>query len=1254
MARVKVINKNLNEDLIGSNFTNTASKTIFSLGDFAVETNFTGRRNRDYSNTISSFSKEITLETLALTPEESKTISERAKEVHLNFEKSDIKSYVKFGSAAELLRTAYEEVIIKYPASLYVSTQVLAGGNSTVFDFNYDNFTNTSTFRVPSTIIENNFGLSYDFSNTSFVEGEELSNLNLSFSKYIIWRKDKPDNFDYKIIGFTGDTPNNSAVTIKVNGNPFPEASGNIARVDYHIRPNALEYNKFLNGLTDLQRHFVSKRSNDLSGFEIKLKKVAISDIGDVRYNDTIVNWLTIDGYNPLIKTSAFSSFKETIANIGQEYDKIKTDLIARFLTPSSLKVYDLTDDGKMSKLLRIYGREFDQLRIFIDAIATINKVSYDKKDNIPDVLVKNLARTLGWDVFDLVTEQDITQSFFSTEKDFDSEDLLPSEIDIELWRRILINTNYFWKSKGTRNAIKSMFLLIGIPEPFINITEYVYTVEGKINPNEVTLSLEDIPSASFPFDSEGYPIAPVETDDFYFQISGDSDGGQSYINLYRNLGFRVNRTVDNKKSWTQEGFVERVHYSTPNYFQEDSKLLINTKEIDITLDISRGIEYDVYCYNKEIDSQFTSTGVTKPYIYINVELDINDPTEFLLPETPLENSEVQLNFNGITLTPETSGAPDYDYIYVNTGSTPSVKINPDTMISASTGQDVISITYLYDRLNTSGYTEIKYFVQRPTVLAGGTILQFDEEPKGDVQLTVNGITMSKGNSLYTGDYIINPLDRTQLIIRNDELKNYLLTNPVIRIWSINDNNNITNAEKRSEVHRIDSLSSNKLFFNGSTNQYTYVMNFEAFDEEAIKVTLNGITLTNGKDFKLNLSNKRQIYIPNKLNLGDIISVYYIIDGGVKYTSDSINFVAPNIVNVPLVNISVLKRGNDINISGSTSNDGFYKILSSSENQIILDTDDIVTEFSGQTVTITKTSNNALLPPDPTFPDIGEMTFLEYLELITRRLINVPRRKTISDNNGGYYPTVQKIYEEYLRRSYLPDTDPLKSNGYTFGNLYPFINQYNGFFNRFVKQLLPATIIQRKSGILIRNTVFNRQKFRYPRGVNFDQSLNWIGTDGSEFVNKVDLSLSELPTSATLEFVNDIPVGSRGTESVRDVENGDSFEFDIRIASSFYSPVPYRLRIEVGSEFVGVTDLIGNDVLGDGDFFNNSLIASGTVETNILVSFSGIFNKTISQNRIINFVLLADKFGDGNFVETDRIRYLIVNDNSAQQPPSNI
>ena len=100
------------------------------------------------------------------------------------------------------------------------------------------------------------------------------------------------------------------------------------------------------------------------------------------------------------------------------------------------------------------------------------------------------------------------------------NKDFLPYEIDIELWRRIVINTNHYWKSMGTREAMKSMLLLIGIPEPFIEIKEYIYTVDGKINPSEDPLTINDYPTTSYPYDTDGYPKAPLETNYFYFQIS--------------------------------------------------------------------------------------------------------------------------------------------------------------------------------------------------------------------------------------------------------------------------------------------------------------------------------------------------------------------------------------------------------------------------------------------------------------------------------------------------------------------------------------------------------------------------------------------------------------------------------------------------------------------------------------------------------------------------------------------------------------
>jgi len=204
---------------------------------------------------------------------------------------------------------------------------------------------------------------------------------------------------------------------------------------------------------------------------------------------------------------------------VGSKYDEFKTDLIYRFLTTDSIKNFDSTADKKVEKLLRIYGKEFDEIKLFIDSLTNIYHTSYDKKNNVPDVLVKNLARIFGWKTFSIVTEDDLFNEWLSIKNEYDDEYITTPEIDIELWRRIIINTGFLLRSKGTRKALESILMLIGFPKSVIDISEYVYTVEGRINVNDVTLDIDDFAAETIPYDSNGNPIAPTENNNFFFQV---------------------------------------------------------------------------------------------------------------------------------------------------------------------------------------------------------------------------------------------------------------------------------------------------------------------------------------------------------------------------------------------------------------------------------------------------------------------------------------------------------------------------------------------------------------------------------------------------------------------------------------------------------------------------------------------------------------------------------------------------------------
>jgi hypothetical protein len=1055
-VKVKVVNNGLDQNLNGTNFNNIPSETIFSFGKFNVTSNFDGRNYIDYTNTLSSFVRGVTLETLNINSIQSKVIHEDSINAVLNLDDSDLNSFVRFGSAYEYLRISVEKIVNTYPYSLFIDSQKSGNvGLTTFFDYTYDLLSNSSTFKIPVGSINNIHDLVYNYGNTGVPSENGLKNLNISYNKYVVWTSLNPQNNGSIILGFTGYTANspNQYLIIRALGNPFYMVSGGTGKLSFHLKPNNLIFEEYRSLLNEYEKYMLATR-NGTTSFNFTLKDPTLLDDGTITYFNSVMSWTTSDGYNIDINTPNYRRFLEIILTIGAKYDKVKTDLIARFLTPASLRSYDLTGEEKMGKLLRIYGAEFDQMRKFIDSLTYINTVTYDKINNIPDQLVQNLSRTFGWNYFSLVNESELVNSFFTVHENERNlnEDLLPAEINIELWRRILINTNYFWKSKGTREGIKSILLLIGIPEPFINITEYVYTVDGKINPNTVNLSKYDFPTNTLPYDNSGYPVAPLEAPNFYFQISGDTDNGQAYMNVFRKAGFNLNKTIDNKKSWIQAGATYRVDDTTPQYYQEDSKLVLNTKEVDVALDTARGIEYDVYDYILK-DFAINSSGYTLPFSYVNISLGVGaEDYTFQMPEKAQGDFEVR--YNGILLNAPKSGTTSGFTTGVTTGITGqsdyTINYSANTFtltnpaINIGNRRDVIQATYVFSGTTTrTGITTtVQYVVSRVKASSNGTLIPLPTMPRGDVQVTINGIALTKGTPQFTADYIVDPNNTTgssQIIIQNQDVIAYLseTQNSMVQVaYVVVENSNDITA--RSEIVRVDSLNSGKIYFNQSANKYVYKLNYKANSATNIKILIDGIALEPNTDYVINVLNKYEVFLPKGIKYGSVISVYYLVG-----TDEVFKPVVENVFGIG---------------------------------------------------------------------DISKLSFLEFMELIQRRMINARNRKIISDFRGGWYPSLERIYVEYMKRSLLPENDPLHSNGYTFANLYPFLSKYNAFFQKFVDQMLSATIILNHGGLLVRNSVFTKQKYMYRRGVNMysgdstiidsrgNPMLRYLGDDGSVFL----------------------------------------------------------------------------------------------------------------------------------------------------------
>jgi len=161
---------------------------------------------------------------------------------------------------------------------------------------------------------------------------------------------------------------------------------------------------------------------------------------------------------------------------------------------------------------------------------------------------------------------------------------------------------------------------------------------------------------SDYPIDAEGYPKAPANTETFFFQIgagwyettsqhrspdevqltgnvyTGQNYNiqtqltpftyGQTYLNRYRqfpyiNEGFKLEKVVDNNKSWLADD--DKIRVSTQGdynayYFVDNEKLVLNVKNVDIFMNPAQGLLYDVWVQSRQYDYPIPESGLTVGY----------------------------------------------------------------------------------------------------------------------------------------------------------------------------------------------------------------------------------------------------------------------------------------------------------------------------------------------------------------------------------------------------------------------------------------------------------------------------------------------------------------------------------------------------------------------------------------------------------------------------------------------------------------
>jgi len=532
-----------------------------TLGNFDFTTIVTEKVNRQFN--VGSFSEPMSLDMMGIEDEvESRRILATQFRVYPNYDVSQVLNFSLYGSLSKRFQVSVSKIINYFPAAIDVLFENLNfTTGDTAYDITYDSVEDETYFKVDVGRLLNPFGIDYSISATTNISAREivtspLRNLTDSYLNYCI----NVDQISYKVVSFNpADSLTSGYMEFYVSGAPFGVTATTSDR-NYLIRPNDFIVDKvFLEDFDEVEKFLVNRlvQPEYTAFFQVPQQ----NEGGQFFTDYTQVTWPKDGSWNLNIRGADFDSYLEQLQAIAINLDSFKTNLISRFLVTSSIKEFD-TLGQKVEKILQIYGRNFDQVKQFIDALGYMNSVNYNPSNDIPSELLVNLSRTLGWSSnFSPITEEDFLGSVFGNTSETTypgyARALTPTELNYAFYRNLILNASYLFKSKGTRRSVEFLLRLIGAPDSLIDFNEHIYLADQRINvenfdtqwaaisggtyvqqtptylPNTTfkvkgqvfsaftsTSSYEsvNILKSDYPVDAEGYPKAPRDTETFFFQ----------------------------------------------------------------------------------------------------------------------------------------------------------------------------------------------------------------------------------------------------------------------------------------------------------------------------------------------------------------------------------------------------------------------------------------------------------------------------------------------------------------------------------------------------------------------------------------------------------------------------------------------------------------------------------------------------------------------------------------------------------------
>lgn len=481
---------------------------------------------------------------------------------------SSLKDFAYYGSAVELIKATINDIILRFPGGLYYGTETVNGKNLVLNDFEIDCWTDadgvsSASVKNPMRILSVSY-MNYTTSDMTVDENEEVS-------------IPKPT------ITFSGNTcPNSEIGTVKIGDEKLTiymdgegkkhllskKSDGSDGLI---IRPKKKFIREFWNTLDDFERVLLNR---DTTPVYKAVFETPYSNENGYFYQNKSYIWPTVnnDGFTPDISSGVFQGYLESLISLATFHDEYDSDNIWRMMTHESIKNLDWTfineangEEKDMSDfetkgigaMIRIYGRQFDDIKRAADNIKASNSISYDEKNNVPDYFLSDAIENNGWEAQHVAP--------------FNDDD--SAKANIAFQRRLALSSNYIQSLKGTRRGIEAILGMFGYKNSEVDgdsgmgtytITEYVAVAKKEVSYEDASQIramggeyLNGDENTNF---MKGYPVVPVK----YI----DNDGVERYYLI----------------PW----FDKNEKYDHPFYFQEKGGWgKMSSKNIKLSKDLT-------------------------------------------------------------------------------------------------------------------------------------------------------------------------------------------------------------------------------------------------------------------------------------------------------------------------------------------------------------------------------------------------------------------------------------------------------------------------------------------------------------------------------------------------------------------------------------------------------------------------------------------------------------------------------------------